>query len=65
MHTVILVRKPEWMRLLLGLTCREEDSIKMDLKEIRWGVWNGFIWLGLGFGFSGRLVNMVMNIQVL
>jgi hypothetical protein len=27
---------------------RWEDGIKMDLKEIDWGVWSGFTWLRLG-----------------
>jgi hypothetical protein len=25
-----------------------EDGIKMDLGEIGWGVWSGFIWLRIG-----------------
>jgi hypothetical protein len=36
-----------------------EDGIKMDLREIGWGVWNGFIWLRIG------IVNAMMNLQVL
>jgi hypothetical protein len=27
---------------------RWEDGIKMDLREIRWGVWSGFTWLRIG-----------------
>jgi hypothetical protein len=27
---------------------RWEDGIKMDLKEIGWGVWSGFTWLRIG-----------------
>jgi hypothetical protein len=27
---------------------RWEDEIKMDLKEIGWGGWSGFIWLRIG-----------------
>jgi hypothetical protein len=25
-----------------------EDGIKMDLREIGWGVWSGFTWLRIG-----------------
>jgi hypothetical protein len=25
-----------------------EDNMKMDLKEIRWDAWTGFIWLRIG-----------------
>jgi hypothetical protein len=28
--------------------CRWEDGIKMDLREIGWGVWSGFTWLRIG-----------------
>jgi hypothetical protein len=27
---------------------RWEDGIKMDLREIGWGVWSGFTWLRVG-----------------
>jgi hypothetical protein len=27
-----------------------EDGIKMDLREIGWGVWSGFTWLRIGTG---------------
>jgi hypothetical protein len=27
---------------------RWEDGIKMDLREIGWGVWSGFTWLKIG-----------------
>jgi hypothetical protein len=29
---------------------RWEDRIKMDLREIGWGVWSGFSWLRIGTG---------------
>jgi hypothetical protein len=29
---------------------RWEDGIKMDLREIGWGVWSGFTWLRIGTG---------------
>jgi hypothetical protein len=34
----VLVRKPEWKRPLGRLRHRWEDNIKMDFKEIRWGI---------------------------
>jgi hypothetical protein len=27
---------------------RWEDGIKMDLRELGWGVWSGFTWLRIG-----------------
>jgi hypothetical protein len=27
---------------------RWEDGIRMDLREIGWGVWTGFYWLRIG-----------------
>jgi hypothetical protein len=27
-----------------------EDGIRMDLREIGWGKWSGFIWLRIGTG---------------
>jgi len=27
---------------------RWEDNIKMDLQEVGWGTWIGFIWLRVG-----------------
>jgi hypothetical protein len=44
----IFVRKPEGRRLLARPRHRWEDGIKMDLREIVWGVWSGFTWLGIG-----------------
>ena len=36
---------------LLGRTRRRwEDNIKMDLQEVRWGVWTGSSWLRIGTG---------------
>jgi hypothetical protein len=40
-----LVGKPEGKRPLGRRRRRFEDNIKMDLREIRWVVWTGFIWL--------------------
>jgi hypothetical protein len=29
---------------------RWEDNIKMDVQEVRWGAWIGFVWLRIGTG---------------
>jgi hypothetical protein len=52
----ILVRKPKGRRPLERLRHRWKDGIKMDLREIGWGVWCGFTWLGIGT--FGRLLPM-------
>jgi hypothetical protein len=44
----VLVEKPEGKRSLERPRRRWEDGIKMDLREICWRVWSGFIWLGIG-----------------
>jgi hypothetical protein len=41
----VLVGKPEGKRPLERARRRWEDGIKMDLREIGWGLWSGFIWL--------------------
>jgi hypothetical protein len=46
----VLVGKPERKRLLGGPRRRWEDGIRMDLREIGWGVWIGFDWLRIGTG---------------
>jgi hypothetical protein len=44
----VLVEKPDG-RWPLGRPRRVwEDNIKMDLREVGWGVWTGSIWLRLG-----------------
>jgi hypothetical protein len=43
----ILVGKPEGKRPLVRPTCRWEDIIKKDLREIGWG---GRSWIGLTHG---------------
>jgi hypothetical protein len=50
----ILVGKPEGRRPLGRSRRRWEDNIKMDLREIGFGVWIGLIWLGIGTG--GKLL---------
>jgi hypothetical protein len=44
----VLVGNPEGKRPLVRPRRRWEDGIKMDLREIGWGVWSGFTWLRLG-----------------
>jgi hypothetical protein len=44
----VLVGKPDGERPFGRPRYRWEDGIKMDLGEIGWGVWNGFIWLRIG-----------------
>jgi hypothetical protein len=48
-----LVGRPEGKRLLGRPRYRWEDSIEKDLQEMRWGEWNGLIWLKIerGGGF--------------
>ena len=45
----VLVGKPEGKRPLGRPKCRWED-ITMDLQEVGWGAWTGFIWLRKGTG---------------
>jgi hypothetical protein len=40
--------EPEGKRPLERPWRRWEDGIKMDLREIGWGVWGGFTWLRIG-----------------
>jgi hypothetical protein len=50
----ILVRNPEEKKPLRRPRRRWVDNIKLDLKEIKWGViWAGLSWLGIGI--SGGL----------
>jgi hypothetical protein len=44
----VLVGKPEGKRPVERPRRRWEDGIKMDLREIGWGVWSGFTWLRIG-----------------
>jgi hypothetical protein len=44
----VLVGKPEGKRPFERPRHRHEDGIKMDLREIGWGVWSGFTWLRIG-----------------
>jgi hypothetical protein len=44
------VGKPEGKRPLGRPRLRWEDNIKMDLQEVEWGTWTGFIWLRIVMG---------------
>jgi hypothetical protein len=46
----VLVGKAEGKRPLGRPRRRWEDEIRMDLREIAWGVWIGFDWLRTGTG---------------
>jgi hypothetical protein len=46
----ILVRKPEGKRQLGRPRRKWENNIEMNLGEIGFGVWIGFIWLRIGTG---------------
>jgi hypothetical protein len=50
------VGKPEGRRPFRRSTYRLEDNIKMDLRDVAWEAWTGFIWLRIGIG--GRLLRM-------
>jgi hypothetical protein len=41
----MLAGKPEGKRPVGKPRCRWDDNIKIDLQEIRFGVWIGLIWL--------------------
>jgi hypothetical protein len=43
-----LVGKPDVKGPLERPRRRWKDGIKMDLREIGWGVWSGFTWLRIG-----------------
>jgi hypothetical protein len=46
----VLVGKPEGKRQLGRPRRRWEDGIRMDFREIDWGVWIRFDWLRIGTG---------------
>jgi hypothetical protein len=46
----VLVGKPEERRQLGRSRRRWEDNIKMELREVEWGVQTGLIWLKIGTG---------------
>jgi hypothetical protein len=53
-YTQAFEMETKGMRLFERPECREKGNIKMGLKEIRWRVWNEFIWISTGR--SGRLL---------
>jgi hypothetical protein len=44
----VLMGKPEEKSPLVRPRSRWEDGIKMDLRDIGWGVWSGSTWLRIG-----------------
>jgi len=44
----VLVGKPEGKRPLAIPRLSWEDNIKMDLQEVRYGLWSGSSWLRAG-----------------
>jgi hypothetical protein len=46
----VLVGKPEGKRPRGRPRRRWQDGIKMDHREIGWGVWSGLTWLRIGTG---------------
>jgi hypothetical protein len=46
----VLMGKPEGKRPLRRPRRRWEDGIRIDLREIGWGVWIGSSWLRIGTG---------------
>ena len=46
----VLLGKPEGKRPLSNPIRRREDNIKIDLQELGWGAWAGFIWPRIGRG---------------
>jgi hypothetical protein len=61
----VLVGKPEGMRPLGRPRRRWEDGIRMDLEEIVWEVWIGFVRLAQDRDRWRAVVNAVMNLLVL
>jgi hypothetical protein len=55
----VVVGKPEGKRLFERPRRRWEDGIKIDFRDIGWGVWSGSTWLRIG-----TVVNAVMNLRV-
>jgi hypothetical protein len=46
----VLVARPYGKRPFGRPRCRWEANIKMDLREVGWGAWTGFVWLRIGTG---------------
>jgi hypothetical protein len=44
----VLMGKPKGKSPLERSRLRWEDGIKVDFREIGWGVWSGFTWLRIG-----------------
>jgi hypothetical protein len=61
----VLVGKPKGKRPLGRPRCRWEDGIRMDLREISWGVGVDWIRLVQDRNQLYAVVNVVMNLRVL
>jgi hypothetical protein len=59
----ISMEKLQGIKLLRSRSCRWEDNIKMDQREIRWSGMD-LIYLAQSMDQWNALVNIVMNIQV-
>jgi hypothetical protein len=59
----VLVGKPDKNILLGTPRSRWENDIKINLKKVGWGQWNGLTWLRIKDRWL-VLVNMVMNFQI-
>ena len=46
----VLVEKSEGTRSLGRPSHRWKDNIQMDLQELTWGAWTGYIWHRVGTG---------------
>ena len=60
----VLVGKPEERRPLQKPRCTREDNMKMDLREIGWGLSRDWIDLAQDKDKWRAVVNAVMNFQV-
>jgi hypothetical protein len=49
-HIQDFVGRPEGKRPLGRPKRRREHNIKMDLQQVGWAIWSGFIWLRIGAG---------------
>jgi hypothetical protein len=45
-----MVGKPQRRRPHGRARRKWEDNIKIDVREVGWGAWTGFIWLRIGTG---------------
>ena len=58
-----MIGKPEGKRTLVRTRRKWKDNIKMDIQEVGWEAWTGFMWLSTGTGSGHALVKAVMNLR--